>query len=76
MLLGVRLYSTPSNQGSFRSSAAVGRFPGFSSKHRLIKFAVAVASSSDISSFSSSKSASIGQLMSVGSFLSRPEEYK
>jgi len=61
MLVRVRLYSTPSNQGSLRSSAAVGRSAGFSCKHRSIKSSVAVASSSEISIFSSIKRALIGQ---------------
>jgi len=76
MLVRVRLYSTPSNQGSFRSSAAVARSAGFSCKHRPIKSSVASASSSEISIFSSTKRALIGKSMSVGFFLSSPEEIK
>ena len=56
-----RLYSTPLNQGSFRSSAAVGRSAGLSCKHRSIKSSVAVASSSEISIFNSINRALIGQ---------------
>jgi len=58
----------------FERSAAVGRCAGFSCTHRLTKFPVAVASSSGISIFSSSKRALIGQSKSVRFFLSPPED--
>ena len=69
----VDLYPTPLNQGSLRSSAAVDRCVGSRRKHRPIKFAVAVASSSE-TIFSSPIRALIGQFKISGSFLSLPEE--
>jgi hypothetical protein len=73
MLVGVRLYSTPLNQRSLRSSAAVGRSAGSRRKHRSTNLVVAVASSSE-TTFSSSRRALIGQWRIVGFFLSWPEE--
>ena len=68
----VRPYSTPSNQRSLRSSAAVDRCVGSRRKHRLIKLTTAVASSSE-TVLRSLRRVSICQINKVGSFSSRPE---
>ena len=73
MLVRDRLYSTPLNQGSLRSSAAVDRCAGSRCRHRSIKLSVAVASSSEIT-FSTSRRFLIGQWKIFGFFLSWPEE--